>query len=238
MPRILPITLIAVLMVLPVKIGALLEGFPVVAQQFDREFGAHERPWTTDLKGAAAAPEPPPERPAEAPAVPAAVAPPPMAAAALPAPSCTDPALRQAIDEQRADVATRARHLRDAEAVLAAAEARVGAQIRTLTGVRAEVQALMTQRSTLQQEDLRRMVAIYEAMKPRDAARIFNELETDIIVDLLDRLPERRSAPIIAEMTDAKAREVTRIILQRRALPGDRAKPPGALPAPPPMTPS
>ena len=102
----------------------------------------------------------------------------------------------------------------------------------------AEVQALMTQRSTLQQEDLRRMVAIYEAMKPRDAARIFNELETDIIVDLLDRLPERRSAPIIAEMTDAKAREVTRIMLQRRALPGDRAKPPGALPAPPPMTPS
>ena len=49
-PRILPITLVAVLMVLPLKLGALVDGFPVIAQQFDREFGAHERPWATDLK--------------------------------------------------------------------------------------------------------------------------------------------------------------------------------------------
>jgi hypothetical protein len=35
---------------------------------------------------------------------------------------------------------------------------------------------------------------------------------------------ERRSAPIIAGLDDAKAREVTRIILQRRALPGDRTQ--------------
>lgn len=221
-PRILPITLVAVLMVLPLKLGALVDGFPVIAQQFDREFGAHERPWATDLKAtdpkaaeAAAAPAPVP-LPVS---TPVAEIPPPVA---LAPPNCTDPLLRAAIDEQKADSAGRQNRLREAEAVLAATEARVGTQIQRLNGVKREVEALMTQRSTLQQEDLKRMVAIYEAMKPRDAARILTDMETDIVVDVLDRIAERRAAPILAEMADAKAREVTRLILQRRALPGDR----------------
>lgn len=228
-PRILPITLVAVLMVLPLKLGALVDGFPVIAQQFDREFGAHERPWATDLKAtdpAKAEAQPALAVPVAAPvSAPVAEAPPPVA---LAPPNCTDPLLRAAIDEQKADGAGRQNRLREAEAVLAATEARVGTQIQRLNGVKREVEALMTQRSTLQQEDLKRMVAIYEAMKPRDAARILSELETDIVVDVLDRIAERRTAPILAEMADAKAREVTRLILQRRALPGDRK----AAPAP------
>jgi len=227
MLRVLPITLVAILMVLPLKLGALMEGFPVIAQQFDREFGKHERPWAKDLKG---------DAPAEAKDAADALSPPPSpAAAALPAappaiptevalatPSCTDPALRAAIAEQKTDVAARTRHLTEAEAVLSATETRATAQIQRLGEIKREVEALMQQRSNLQQEDLRRMVTIYETMKPRDAARIFNDLETDIIIDVLDRMPERRSAPIIAELEDTKAREVTRLVLQRRALPGDR----------------
>ncbi|TWA64077.1 flagellar motility protein MotE (MotC chaperone) [Azospirillum baldaniorum] len=237
MLRVLPITLVAILMVLPLKLGSLMEGLPVVAQQFDREFGKHERPWAKDLKGGAesssgetsAAPTPAPAGPAMA-ALPTTPAAPPVDAA-LPAASCTDPALRAAIAEQKADVSARTRHLGEAEAVLAAAETRATAQIQKLSAIKRDVEALMQQRSNLQQEDLKRMVTIYETMKPRDAARIFNDLETDIIIDVLDRMAERRSAPIIAELEDGKAREVTRLVLQRRALPGDRPPPP----APPPV---
>ncbi|MBK1840846.1 flagellar motor switch protein [Azospirillum sp. YIM B02556] len=229
-PRILPITLVAVLMVLPLKLGALVDGFPVIAQQFDREFGAHERPWATDLKandGKATAETAP--APAAVPlpvSTPVAEVPPPVA---LAPPNCTDPLLRAAIDEQKADSSGRQNRLREAEAVLTATEARVGTQIQRLNGVKREVEALMSQRSTLAQEDLKRMVAIYEAMKPRDAARILTDMETDIVVDVLDRIAERRAAPILAEMADAKAREVTRLILQRRALPGDRKAAPAVV---------
>ncbi|PWC49466.1 MotE family protein [Azospirillum sp. TSA6c] len=236
-PRILPITLVAVLMVLPLKLGALVDGFPVIAQQFDREFGAHERPWATDLKandGKATAEAAPTPAPVPLPvSTPVAEVPPPVA---LAPPNCTDPLLRAAIDEQKADTSGRQNRLREAEAVLAATEARVGTQIQRLNGVKREVEALMTQRSTLAQEDLKRMVAIYEAMKPRDAARILTDMETDMVVDVLDRISERRAAPILAEMADAKAREVTRLILQRRALPGDRKAAPAVVGAAVPVT--
>lgn len=234
MLRVLPITLVAILMVLPLKLGSLMEGLPVVAQQFDREFGKHERPWAKDLKsGAEASSGETPADPAPVLAALPATTPPAMtlpADATLPAASCTDPALRAAIAEQKADVTARTRHLGEAEAVLAAAETRATAQIQKLSAIKRDVEALMQQRSNLQAEDLKRMVTIYETMKPRDAARIFNDLETDIIIDVLDRMAERRSAPIIAELEDSKAREVTRLVLQRRALPGDRPPPPAPLP--------
>ncbi|WP_029008764.1 MotE family protein [Azospirillum halopraeferens] len=229
MPRILPITLIAVLMVLPLKLGTVVDGLPAIAQQFDREFGGHDRPWADDLTAPPAATPPvPAAAPEPAPQVTSAPAPaaPPVA---LAAPSCTDPALRDAIREQLADTAARTGRLRETEAVLTATEARVTAQIRRLNAVRGEVEALMERRSALQEEDLRRTVAIYEAMKPRDAARILDSLDTAEVVDVLDRLAERRAAPILAAMSDGKAREVTRAILQRRALPGDRTP---AAPAP------
>ncbi len=218
MLRILPITLVAVLMVLPLRLGSLIDGFPAIAQQFDREFGTHERPWAKDLKTDAAAPPAPLPAGEGTPPAPPAAAP----AIALAPPSCDDPLLRAALNEQKTENQTHSRYASDAEAALGAIETRVATQIDRLNAAKREVESLMKQRSSLQQEDIRRMVAIYETMKPRDAARIFSDLETDIVIDVLDRMAERRSAPIIAELEDGKAREVTRIIMQRRALPGDR----------------
>jgi flagellar motility protein MotE (MotC chaperone) len=221
MLRVLPLTLVAMLLVLPIKFGALVEGFPAVAEQITNGFGAHDRPWATDLKAAA-----PGQAQAQTQAqaqplqTPAPIA--PAHAPLAPLASCGDPAVLGALADQRGDLEGRARRLADAEAVLAATEVRVNAQVEKLAAVKRGVEGLMQQRSTLAQEDLKRMVAIYEAMKPKDAARIFGDLETDIVIDVLDRMPERRSAPIIAEMPDAKAREVTRVIMQRRQLPGDR----------------
>lgn len=205
MLRVIPVTLVALLMVLPFKLTPLVEALPAIAQTHDREFGAHDRPWAADLTSA-------PSATAEAPEPPAPVAGlPPIA-------TCTDPTVLAAVAEQTDELAMRSRRLEDAEAVLDATETRVGVQIERLAEIKGEVEGLLARRSALEEKDVRRMVAIYEAMKPKDAARIFSDLETDMVIDVLDRMPERRSAPIIAEMKDEKAREVTRTILQRRSL--------------------
>lgn len=229
MRRILPLTLVAAFLVLPFKFGELTEGFPVLAEQFDREFGAHDRPWAKDLKAEADKRQTENQAAGIAdaktgPAVDVKTAALPADAQLAPA-SCTDPNLRAAIDEQKTDLADRSRRIVEGEAVLAATAARASAQIERLTAVKKDVEALLRQRSNMQSEDLKRMVTIYETMKPRDAARIFNELDTAVVIDVLDRMQERRSAPIIAELEDNKAREITRQILQRRALPGDRTGP-------------
>jgi len=235
MRRILPLTLIAAFMVLPVKLGLLSEGFPAVAEKLDREFGDHDRPWAEDLKAGAsaraanAAENPPVKRMAANMIDPA-----PTASVAPPAPKlCDDRAVLAVVDAQKSDLAQRSKHVVEAEAVLAATEIRAQGHVRRLSDLKHEVEALLDKRSKLQTDDLRRMVSIYQTMKPQDAARILSSMDSAIVVDVLDGMTERRSAPIIAELTDDKARDVTRIVLERRALPGDRPAPVAVSPVTP-----
>jgi flagellar motility protein MotE (MotC chaperone) len=56
-------------------------------------------------------------------------------------------------------------------------------------------------------------------MKPKDAARILNTLETDILIAVMERMSERKSAPILAEMDSDRARQVTTLLAERKQLP-------------------
>jgi flagellar motility protein MotE (MotC chaperone) len=56
-------------------------------------------------------------------------------------------------------------------------------------------------------------------MKPKDAARIFEELEMDILLPVVERMKERKTAPILAKMNADKAKAITTELAQRRLLP-------------------
>ena len=63
------------------------------------------------------------------------------------------------------------------------------------------------------------LVRIYENMKPKDAARIFEELDMDTLLLVAERMKERSLAPIMANMDPGKARDVTVDLARRRQLP-------------------
>jgi flagellar motility protein MotE (MotC chaperone) len=46
-------------------------------------------------------------------------------------------------------------------------------------------------------------------MKPRDAAKIFDDLDTPVLLEVVDRMNERKAAPILAAMQPDRAREIT-----------------------------
>ncbi|MDA0651890.1 MAG: hypothetical protein O3C49_01270, partial [Proteobacteria bacterium] len=56
-------------------------------------------------------------------------------------------------------------------------------------------------------------------MKPKDAAQIFEELESQILLDIVERMREAKTASILAKMTPLKAKAVTTALAHRRALP-------------------
>ncbi len=60
---------------------------------------------------------------------------------------------------------------------------------------------------------------IYESMKPDDAARIFEDLDMPVLLRVLGRMSERKSAPILAEMNAERAQAVTLELAERRELP-------------------
>jgi len=56
-------------------------------------------------------------------------------------------------------------------------------------------------------------------MKPKDAARIFEELDMAVLLDVIERMKERKSAPILAKMNPVRAKAITLELAQRRELP-------------------
>ena len=137
---------------------------------------------------------------AASPASPAPVAPDPLDLAALG---------RSPAEERESQVAAR-------EAMIAAAEKRLGERLAELVAVQQRLQGI---ESGLKQRDEANwigLVKLYEGMKPREAAAIFNSLEKPVLIEILDRMKPTKASPILATMDAERARQVTSDLAARR----------------------
>jgi flagellar motility protein MotE (MotC chaperone) len=119
---------------------------------------------------------------------------------------------RQQIVEQEKALAAR-------EALLLAAERELDAKLRELTGLRTEIEGLLKQQSDEEKARIASLVQVYENMKAKDAARVFNTLDMDVLLEVMSAMSERKIAPIMAEMNPERARAVTVLLSQKDKLP-------------------
>lgn len=119
---------------------------------------------------------------------------------------------RAALDARQADIDMRSQ-------VLAAAEARVDAKIATLKKLQDQINALVGQRDAEEQKQITSLVKTYSAMKPKDAARIFNTLSDDVLVPVAQAMKADVLAPILASMSADNAQKLTIKLANRLNLP-------------------
>ena len=94
--------------------------------------------------------------------------------------------------------------------MLAAAEAQLdGAGRRSCGDLQKRLEALEAARKEREDASWRGLVKLYETMKPRDAATIFNDLDLPVLLPVLDRMKEAKAAPVLAAMQPERARLVT-----------------------------
>ena len=126
--------------------------------------------------------------------------------------------LLQALAERRRELDLRANELEQREILLRAVEQRIAEQAGGL-------RALLKQQETQTEDQYTSLVKIYESMKPKDAARIFEELELEILMPVIERMKERKTAPILAKLSSVKATAITTQLAQRGKPPtGDGKK--------------
>lgn len=127
--------------------------------------------------------------------------------------------LLQALSQRREELEQRAREVDEREVLLKAAEQRIEQKIRELEGLQETIEALLVQHDEQTEAQMKSLVKIYESMKPKQAARIFEELDMDVLLEVIERMKERKSAPILAQMNPQRAKTVTLELAQRRELP-------------------
>lgn len=127
--------------------------------------------------------------------------------------------LLQDLSKRRKELDAREQTVIQKEGLLTAAEDRIDKKIVELQKVRTEIEGLIKTYNEQEEEEIKGLVQIYEKMKPKDAARIFDELDMDILLKVFDRMKASKSASLLANMRPQKAKEVTSRIAERRTIP-------------------
>ncbi|MDX1738311.1 MAG: hypothetical protein R3261_08735 [Alphaproteobacteria bacterium] len=111
---------------------------------------------------------------------------------------------------RRESLEKRERVIVEREALLRSAEQQLIDKQQQLEEIKASIESLMQVYKQEQTEEAKRLVKIYSSMKPKSAARIFDEMDMRTLIQVFRGMKERTIAPIMAAMNAEKARLVTR----------------------------
>ena len=146
----------------------------------------------------------------------AAPAPPSVEKSPVPDISASERALLQDLRARREHLDAREHAIEERNGVLEATEEQLQAKINQLTELQASLGQLDAARKQRQDANWSGLVKIYESMKARDAAAIFDVLDMHVLLEVLDRMNERKAAAILAAMQPERARLVTQMLAQKR----------------------
>mgnify|MGYP006276489579 CR=1 FL=1 len=123
------------------------------------------------------------------------------------------------IQQRRERLQQKEQQLSRREALLKAAEKELERKFKEMAVLRDDIEKLLEEQSKEEKERIESLVKIYSGMKAKDAARIFNTLDINVMVEIMKRMSERKTGPILAEMNSDKARAVTMMLAQEKKLP-------------------
>lgn len=127
--------------------------------------------------------------------------------------------LKEDMAERRKILDKREKALVTREALLRAAEKELDRKYQELSQLSQKIEKLLEQQSEEEKARIQSLVKIYEGMKAKDAARIFDTLDIDVLISVMGQMSERKLSPILAEMNPDRARAVTIILVEEKQLP-------------------
>jgi hypothetical protein len=101
-------------------------------------------------------------------------------------------AILERLQERRQEIEARARELEIRDGLLKAAEMRLEARLAELKQMEARVSAAVQSKEDSDAARFKGLVAMYENMKPKDAAKIFDRLELPVLVQVTTLINPRK----------------------------------------------
>jgi flagellar motility protein MotE (MotC chaperone) len=225
--RVIPVLLVAIICLAVLKVaGLVLDGGYV----FDYEPDSTKPSWaqetlnfptgradTADVTGAVQ------EKPKEEAAKPAVAAPEvtrPDGTVVYPDPSQpvspSERAVLERLQSRRQELEARAREIDIRESLVKAAEKRIESRVQEVKAIESRISTATEQKSEADAARFKGLVTMYEGMKPKDAAKVFDRLEMPVLIEIASQIAPRKMADILGLMSTEAAERLT-VELARRA---------------------
>ncbi len=139
--------------------------------------------------------------------------------------SAGERAVLESLRERNQQLDARSRELDMRESLIKAAEKRLEAKVTELKDTEVKINSAIGVRDKQEESRFKGLVAMYENMKSKDAARIFDRLDLNILVEVSTKINPRKMSEILGMMSPDAAERLT-VELANRA--GSQPKPQGA----------
>jgi flagellar motility protein MotE (MotC chaperone) len=124
-------------------------------------------------------------------------------------PSGAERAILERLQERRQELDARARELDIRESLIQGAEKRMDARLTELKDVEGRIKVETQQKDDAEAARLKGLITMYESMKPRDAAKIFDGLDSGVLLEVASKINPRTMAEILAQMSADVAQHLT-----------------------------
>jgi len=171
-----------------------------------------------DITGSVAAPPKPAEPPKNA-----APAPPPENA--KPQMSAGERAVLESLQQRRQELEARAREMEVRDSLLKAAEKRIEQKLQELKESETRATGVAAEKKEAEAAKFKSLVSMYENMKAKDAAKIFDRLDLRVLIEVADAMNPRRMSDILGLMDPAAAEKLTVELANRSGQMGRAASP-------------
>jgi flagellar motility protein MotE (MotC chaperone) len=130
--------------------------------------------------------------------------------------SASERAILERLQSRRQELETRAREIDIRESLLKAAEKRIESRVEELKAVESRISTATEQKGAADAARFKGIITMYEGMKPKDAAKVFDRLEMSVLFEIASQIAPRKMSDILGLMSTEAAERLT-VELARRA---------------------
>jgi flagellar motility protein MotE (MotC chaperone) len=130
--------------------------------------------------------------------------------------SPSERAILERLQSRRQELDARAREIDIRENLLKAAEKRVETRVEELKAIESRITTASQQKNDADAARFKGIITMYEGMKPKDAAKVFDRLEMPVLFEIASQISPRKMADILGLMAPEVAERLT-VEMARRA---------------------
>ena len=130
--------------------------------------------------------------------------------------SASERAILERLQARRQELEQRAREIEIRESLLKSAEKRIEGRVDEMKATEAKISSVNGQKAEQDAARFKGIITMYENMKPKDAAKVFDRLEMSVLYDIASQIAPRKMSDILGLMQPEAAERLT-VELARRA---------------------
>jgi flagellar motility protein MotE (MotC chaperone) len=132
-----------------------------------------------------------------------------------PAMSAGERAVLESLQQRRQELETRSRENEVRDSLLKAAEKRIEQRMQELKDMESRLQGVEKKKDEEEASKFKSLVTMYENMKAKDAAKIFDRLDMRVLIEIANAMNPRRMSDILGQMSPEAAEKLTIEIANR-----------------------